>query len=214
MRRGVVGADSPRPRGSSPACRSGRLPTGLRLADHADVGDVGSGVMFRVRYVVAVLVGLAVGVAAGWVSGRGFESADPGQRRGHTLAVLRRRQPHRRGHARMAIHLPCRRRKCPPFPVCSRCSSGSCGVCMTVRPGNNRSCAYEPRSGWRQQVAVRSPSRSPDYRSAWSVSPPSELAGPDLRRYRDPIVVASSHRTIRAYSTTTVRARTDSPHNT
>lgn len=31
--------------------------------------------MFRVRYVVAVLVGLAVGVAAGWVSGRGFEAA-------------------------------------------------------------------------------------------------------------------------------------------
>jgi hypothetical protein len=34
-----------------------------------------------------------------------------------------------------------------------------------------------------------------------------------LKRYRDPIV-ASSQRTIRAYSTTTVRARTDSPHNT
>ena len=32
--------------------------------------------MFRVRYVAAVLIGLAVGVAAGWVSGRGFEKAD------------------------------------------------------------------------------------------------------------------------------------------
>jgi hypothetical protein len=31
--------------------------------------------MFRVRYVVAVLVGLAVGVAAGWVSGRGFDAS-------------------------------------------------------------------------------------------------------------------------------------------
>ena len=31
--------------------------------------------MFRVRYVLAVLVGLTVGVAAGWVSGRGFESS-------------------------------------------------------------------------------------------------------------------------------------------
>ena len=31
--------------------------------------------MFRVRYALAVLVGLAVGVAAGWVSGRGFESS-------------------------------------------------------------------------------------------------------------------------------------------
>jgi hypothetical protein len=31
--------------------------------------------MFRVRYVAAVLVGLAVGVAAGWVSGRGFDSS-------------------------------------------------------------------------------------------------------------------------------------------
>ncbi len=31
--------------------------------------------MFRVRYVAAVLVRLAVGVATGWISGRGFESA-------------------------------------------------------------------------------------------------------------------------------------------
>lgn len=31
--------------------------------------------MFRVRYVAAVLVGLAVGVAAGWVSGRGFDAS-------------------------------------------------------------------------------------------------------------------------------------------
>jgi len=33
--------------------------------------------MFGVRYVVAVLVGLAVGAAAGWISGREFE---PGRR--------------------------------------------------------------------------------------------------------------------------------------
>jgi hypothetical protein len=32
--------------------------------------------MFRVRYVLAVLVGLSVGVATGWVSGRGFESSN------------------------------------------------------------------------------------------------------------------------------------------
>jgi hypothetical protein len=31
--------------------------------------------MYRVRYVAAVLVGLAVGVAAGWVSGRGFDAS-------------------------------------------------------------------------------------------------------------------------------------------
>ncbi|HEV8452606.1 MAG TPA: hypothetical protein VGQ45_14325 [Gaiellales bacterium] len=31
--------------------------------------------MFRVRYLVAVLVGLAVGVAAGWITGRGVEPA-------------------------------------------------------------------------------------------------------------------------------------------
>jgi hypothetical protein len=31
--------------------------------------------MFRAHYVLAVLVGLAVGAAAGWVSGRGFESS-------------------------------------------------------------------------------------------------------------------------------------------
>jgi len=31
--------------------------------------------MFLVRYLAAVLVGLAVGVAAGWVSGRGFDSS-------------------------------------------------------------------------------------------------------------------------------------------
>lgn len=47
--------------------------------------------MFRVRYVVAVLVGLAVGVAAGWVSGRGFESADPAATtRAHTGHVAAR----------------------------------------------------------------------------------------------------------------------------
>ena len=34
--------------------------------------------MFRVRYVVAVLIGLAVGAAAGWMSGRGFEPAQQG----------------------------------------------------------------------------------------------------------------------------------------
>ena len=31
--------------------------------------------MFRVRYVAAVLIGLAFGVAAGWVSGRGYDAS-------------------------------------------------------------------------------------------------------------------------------------------
>jgi hypothetical protein len=44
--------------------------------------------MFRVRYVAAVLVGLAVGVAAGWVSGRGFDSS-------HEAAPTRAHAGHR-----------------------------------------------------------------------------------------------------------------------
>jgi hypothetical protein len=43
--------------------------------------------MFRVRYVAAVLVGLAVGVAAGWVSGRGFDAS-------HQAATTRARTGH------------------------------------------------------------------------------------------------------------------------
>jgi hypothetical protein len=47
--------------------------------------------MFRVRYVAAVLVGLAVGVAAGWVSGRGFEPAhQAATTRAHTGHVAAR----------------------------------------------------------------------------------------------------------------------------
>jgi hypothetical protein len=48
--------------------------------------------MFRVRYVAAVLVGLAVGVAAGWVSGRGFDSS-------HQAAPTRAHAGHRSPHA-------------------------------------------------------------------------------------------------------------------
>jgi hypothetical protein len=48
--------------------------------------------MFRVRYVAAVLVGLAVGVGAGWVSGRGFEhghqAATPRTHAGHVRARI------------------------------------------------------------------------------------------------------------------------------
>jgi len=44
--------------------------------------------MFRVRYVAAVLVGLAVGVAAGWVSGRGFDAS-------HHAAATRTHAGHR-----------------------------------------------------------------------------------------------------------------------
>ena len=47
--------------------------------------------MFRVRYVAAVLVGLAVGVAAGWVSGRGFEAShQAGTTRAHAGHVAER----------------------------------------------------------------------------------------------------------------------------
>jgi hypothetical protein len=47
--------------------------------------------MFRARYVLAVLVGLAVGVAAGWVSGRGFESShQAATTRAHTGQVSAR----------------------------------------------------------------------------------------------------------------------------
>jgi hypothetical protein len=44
--------------------------------------------MFRVRYVAAVLVGLTVGVAAGWVSGRGFDAS-------HQAAPTRAHARHR-----------------------------------------------------------------------------------------------------------------------
>lgn len=48
--------------------------------------------MFQVRYVAAVLVGLAVGVAAGWLSGRGFEHA-------HQAATTRTHAAHVRARA-------------------------------------------------------------------------------------------------------------------
>ena len=57
--------------------------------------------MFRVRYVAAVLVGLAVGVAAGWLSGRGFEpahqAATTSAHAGHVRARARTPQPHSDG---------------------------------------------------------------------------------------------------------------------
>jgi len=52
-------------------------PRGAGDRKSAEIVGVGSGMMFGVRYVVAVLVGLAVGAAAGWISGREFE---PGRR--------------------------------------------------------------------------------------------------------------------------------------
>src|SRR4029078_9908479 len=57
---------------------------------------------------------------------------------------------------------------------------------------------------------------SPKGRPAWPTAVRSELAGPDVGHYGDTVAVAvaSSQRTISAYSTTTVRPMTDSPHNT
>src|SRR3954454_18711230 len=48
--------------------------------------------MFRVRYWAAVLVGLAVGAAAGWITGRGFEHS-------HQAATTRAQAGHVRGRA-------------------------------------------------------------------------------------------------------------------
>ena len=61
--------------------------------------------MFRVRYVVAVLVGLAVGVAAGWVSGRGFESSHQAATTRAHAGHVSARAPHRHRPARTATHL-------------------------------------------------------------------------------------------------------------
>src|SRR3954451_19036113 len=61
------------------APRPGSVRSGRTPARHlCKTCGVGSTVMFRVRYVVAVLVGLAVGAAAGWMSGRGFGAWPPG----------------------------------------------------------------------------------------------------------------------------------------
>jgi hypothetical protein len=79
--------------------------------------------MFRVRYVVAVLVGLAVGAAAGWMSGRGFEhahqAATPRAQAGHVRARALGPQP-----ARMAAHLAGNLSKGTSFRGCNRCSNG------------------------------------------------------------------------------------------
>ena len=60
--------------------------------------------MFRVRYLAAVLVGLAVGVAAGWVSGRGFDSS-------HQAATTRAHAGH---HSARALPPPTRSDGSPP----------------------------------------------------------------------------------------------------
>jgi hypothetical protein len=71
---------------------------GLSSRHPARIGGVGSRVMFRGRYVAAVLVGLAVGVAAGWISSRGFESAHQAAttwtHAGHVRARALTPQPH------------------------------------------------------------------------------------------------------------------------
>ena len=164
--------------------------------------------MFRVRYVVAVLVGLAVGVAAAWISGRGFESAD----RAATT-------PAHTGHIAGRVTTPPRPRS-DGNPTPAKPPQVS-----SVRALQQRlvRCLYDS-STWRQQVVcMRAVLRleAPGSRSLVLsfAGLPFRLVGQPfvrasgLKRYRDPIV-ASSQRTIRAYSTTTVRAKTDSPHNT
>jgi hypothetical protein len=167
--------------------------------------------MFRVRYVLAVLVGLAMGVAAGWASGRGFDSADPVATTGaHT------------GHqAARATTPPRPRSDANPRPVRPPQSFPVPNL-QQVQQRLMR-CLYGS-STWRQQVvclrAVLRLKAAGSRSLAFSFAGlPFRLVGQPfvrasgLRRYRGPIVASSQH-TIRAYSTTTVRARTDSPHNT
>jgi hypothetical protein len=62
--------------------------------------------MFRMRYVVAVLVGLAVGATAGWISGRGFEpSHQAATARAHAgHASARQRTPPARSDGKPPSH--------------------------------------------------------------------------------------------------------------
>jgi hypothetical protein len=95
--------------------------------------------MFRVRYVAAVLVGLAVGVAAGWVSGRGFDAS-------HQSATTRAYAGH---HSARAFTPPPRSGGSPPRQKPSP---------RYLAPGLQQvqqrivRCLYDS-STWRQQVA-------------------------------------------------------------
>ena len=115
------------------------------------------------------------------------------QRPGHTTAMSRARASRHRP-ARMEAHLASSPCKGLSFPGCSRCSSESCGACMTARPGNNRSCACEPCFGWRWRVRVRSASHSPGNRSAWSASPSVRASGRSISTYGQlrPATIAQS----------------------
>jgi hypothetical protein len=95
--------------------------------------------MFRVRYVAAVPVGLAVGVAAGWVSGRGFapahQAATTRAHAGHVQA--RALTPQRRSDGNRPRRKPQQRDLVPGLQQVQQ---------RIVR------CLYES-STWRQQVA-------------------------------------------------------------
>ena len=93
--------------------------------------------MFRVRYVAAVLVGLAVGVAAGWVSGRGFEHA-------HQAATTRAHH----GHVAAGATTPPRSDANPPRqqPLQGRVVPGLQQVQQRIVR-----CLYDS-STWHQQV--------------------------------------------------------------
>ena len=95
--------------------------------------------MFRVRYVAAVLVGLAVGVAAGWVSGRGFEPA-------HQAATTRAHA----GHVRARALTPQPRSDGSP----PRQKPGQRYLVPGLQQVQQRivRCLYDS-STWRQQVA-------------------------------------------------------------
>ena len=95
--------------------------------------------MFQVRYVAAVLVGLAVGVAAGWVSGRGFEDS-------HRAATTRAHAGHRSAQELTpprpdGNNAP--RRKQPPGSLAPRLQQVQQRI---VR------CLYDSAT-WQQQVA-------------------------------------------------------------
>jgi hypothetical protein len=95
--------------------------------------------MFRVRYVAAVLVGLAVGAAAGWISGRGFDAS-------HQAATTRSHAGHHSAHkltppARPNGNAP--HRTTPPRPL----TPGLQQVQQRIVR-----CLYDSAT-WRQQVA-------------------------------------------------------------
>ena len=95
--------------------------------------------MFRVRYVAAVLVGLAVGVAAGWVTGRGFDdsqqAAPTRAHAGHGSARTLTPPPRSDGNSG--------RQKPPPMSLAPRLQQVQQRI---VR------CLYDSAT-WQQQVA-------------------------------------------------------------